>query len=133
MAAPVDLLCQSIMCVECKCTQSSFWHKTTAAGALCTPCFCNRDGLNRPTRSHTLSSANSVSASKVADELCSADNSVRYGPTNFTRKSSRFKPFAKNKLSQCVAKPSSTKGRSKRYIFKKNVSCFCYAVINIVV
>jgi len=122
--ASVDSLCQSVVCIDCKCTESSFWHKSNA-GALCTTCYCQRDGLNRLTRRHAFSSTNSASASKVAEELCPSDNSVKYGSTNVTRKSSRLKPFTKSKLWQSVAKPSSTKGRSKRYIFKKNVIISC--------
>jgi len=123
-SSSVDQLCTSlVMCVDCKSTKSSFWHKSNAAsGALCTACYCQREGLSQPARRQALSSANSASASKVADELCSLDNnSVKCGSANTTRKSSRLKPLAKNKLSQSAAKPSSTKGRSKRYIFKKNV------------
>jgi len=122
--ASVDSLCQSVVCIDCKCTESSFWHKSNA-GALCTTCYCQRDGLNRSTRRHAFSSTNSASASKVAEEPCLSDNTVKYGSTNVTRKSSRLKPFTKSKLCQSVAKPSSTKGRSKRYIFKKNVIISC--------
>lgn len=117
--ASFDSLCQPVVCIDCKSTESSFWHKS-AAGALCTTCYCQRDGLNRSTRRHGLSSTSSTSASKVADEPSLSDNSVKCGSTNVTRKSSRLKPLTKNKLWQSVAKPSSTKGRSKRYIFKKN-------------
>ena len=118
--ASVESLCPPVACSDCKTTESSFWHKSNT-GALCTTCYCQRDGLSRPTRRHALSSANSSFASKVADEPFSSDNSVRCGSASITRKSSRLKPLTKNKLWQSVTKPSSTKGRSKRYIFKKNV------------
>lgn len=120
--ASVDSLCHSVACVDCKSSESSFWHKSNA-GAVCTTCYCQRDGLNRSTRRQGLSSANSASASKAVDELCSSDNTgvaVKCGSAAVTRKSSRLKPLMRNKLWQNVAKPSSTKGRSKRYIFKKN-------------
>jgi len=125
--ASVDSLYHSMVCIDCQSTESSFWHKGNA-GAVCTTCYCQREGLNRSTRRHGLSSANSSSASKAVDELCSSDNStgvaVKCGPACITRKSSRLKPLTRNKLWQNVAKPSSTKGRSKRYIFKKNVSIY---------
>jgi len=124
MASPID---SSVMCTECKCTESSFWHKISAAGGvLCTTCYCQRD---RPTRRHALSSSgNSTSASKV-DERCLSDNSVKCASTNITRKSNRLKPFTKNRLSQNIVKPSSTKGRSKRYIFKKNVKFYVFIFV----
>jgi len=118
-----DSLCQTVVCVDCKCTESSFWHKSNGS-ALCTTCYCRRDGLNRSTRSQGLTSSNSASASKVVDEPHSSDNFVsvvKSGSTNITRKSNRLKPLTKNKQWQSIIKPSSTKGRSKRFIFKKNV------------
>jgi len=125
----LDILMQTVMCVDCKSTESSFWHKCSG-GALCTTCYCRRDGLNRSTRSQALSSSCLTSASKVAVEPCSSENVglvVKSGSSNMPRKSNRLKPFSKSRLWQNVVKPSSTKGRSKRYIFKKNViiSCYC--------
>ena len=120
----VDPLCQTVVCADCECTESSFWHKSNGS-AICTTCYCRRDSLNRSTRSQALVSSNSTSATnKPADESRSSDNSlsvVKSGSTNITRKSSRLKPLTKNKPWQSVIKPSLMKGRSKRFIFKKNV------------
>ena len=126
MSVSVDPMCQTVVCVDCKCTESSFWHKSNGS-ALCTTCYCRRDGLNRSTRSQGLVSSNSTSASKV-DEPRLSDNPasvIKSGSANITRKSSRLKPLMKNKTWQSVVKPSSTKGRSKRFIFKKNVIISC--------
>lgn len=120
----VDSLCKTVVCVDCKCTESSFWHKSNGS-AICTTCYCQRDSLNRSTRSQGLLSSNSTSASSkaAADESRSSDNSasvVRSGSANITRKSSRLKPSMKNRAWQNVVKPSATKGRSRRFVFKKN-------------
>ena len=113
-------LAPAVVCVDCKCTESSFWHKNNGS-VLCTTCYCRRDGINRSTRSQASLSSNSTPASsRAADEPRSADNSVsvvRSGSANITRKSSRLKPLAKNKPWQSVVKLSSVKGRSKRFVF----------------
>jgi len=123
-----DSLFQTVVCVDCKCTESSFWHKSNGS-AICTTCYCRRDSLNRSTRSQALVSSNCTStAGKAADEYRSSDNTVsviKSGSTNITRKSSRLKPLTKNKAWQSVVKPSLLKGRSKRFIFKKNVIISC--------
>jgi len=123
-----ESLFQTVVCVDCKCTESSFWHKSNGS-AICTTCYCRRDSLNRSTRSQALVLSNSTStASKAADEYRSSDNTVsviKSGSSNITRKSSRLKPLTKNKPWQSVVKPSSLKGRSKRFIFKKNVIISC--------
>ena len=116
--------CQTVVCIDCKCTESSFWHKSNG-NALCTTCYCRRDGLNRSTRSQGLVTSGSMTASKVVDDTRSLDNSglaIKSGSANITRKSNRLKPLTKNKPGQSVVKTWSTKGRSKRFIFKKNVS-----------
>lgn len=123
----VDTLSQAGVCIDCKSTESSFWHKCTG-GALCTTCYCQRDSLNRTTRSQGVVSSNTTSANKFTDESRSSDNSclaAKSGSTNITRKSSRLKPLTKHKPWPSVAKPSSIKGRSKRIIFKKNVTITC--------
>jgi len=118
---------QTVICVDCKCTESSFWHKSNG-NALCTTCYCRRDGLNRSTRSQGLSSSSTIFASKTSYEPQSSDSSVsvtKSASANITRKSNRLKPLMKNKPWQSVVKPSSTKGRSRRFIFKKNVTISC--------
>lgn len=136
----VDSLCKTVECVDCKCTESSFWHKSNGS-AICTTCYCRRDSLNRSTRSQGLLSSNSTSATSkaAADESHSSDNSVsvvRSGSASITRKSSRLKPLTKNRAWQNVVKPSATKGRSRRFIFKKNVIMnlfFCVKSLHIAV
>jgi len=115
--------CQTVVCIDCKCTESSFWHRSNGS-ALCTTCYCRRDVLNRSTRSQALLSSNPTSASKLADDSRLSDNtasSSKSASANITRKSSRLKPLTKSKTWQNVVKTSTTKGRSKRFIFKKNV------------
>lgn len=119
--------CNTVCCADCKRAESSFWHKISG-GALCTACYCQRDGLNQSTRSQGLGSVNSTATNKVADESRSLDNStvvIKSASANTTRKSNRLKPVMKNRNWQGVAKPSLTKGRSRRYVFKKNVNTSC--------
>jgi len=120
-------ICHAVVCSDCKCTESSFWHKTNGS-ALCTACYCRRDGLNRSTRSQGLASSTSTTSSKVAEDVRSSDSSgsaVKSGSANITRRSNRVKPVTKNRPWQSIIKTSSMKGRSKRFIFKKNVIAGC--------
>ena len=121
------------MCAECKTKEAAFWHRPNNSDIICNVCHDNRqDGVvTRTLRSQVVLQSSSVGTvthlpiKSTEDMLAGVDN-VTSGPAkvnsiNTTRKSNRLKPVTKARTVQNTARPSSTKGRSRKVILKKNV------------
>ena len=100
-------------CARCKSNQSSIWKKTVDGDFLCNSCVGKKvNGNGGDGKSDSESSKNSGKSINV-----SGIQHVNSGPV---RKSARLKP-TKYK-GQYNPKALATKGKSRRVIFKKNVS-----------
>lgn len=111
------------VCETCGATQSIIWHKGSNGTIFCNDCFSKPKQTSPIIATPIVNSEeNSVENSETA--LSQNENSVEKGTISSSsatvRKSNRMK--SSRYRSSNVSKMLTTKGRSRRQIFKRNVS-----------
>jgi len=100
-------------CLKCQKTECSLW-KSTPEGKLCNDCFTANE-----------KNGNNVKVEEPVNS-CKSGSQDSGGPKIATRKSARNTRNYRTRLNPyALPKPVAPKGKGRRVIFKKSVSCAC--------
>lgn len=120
-------------CSSCKTSTTTMWRKDDANAVMCNSCYLNHlSGYIKDDACSVISDSESIHsgsnsglrtaivAAKGNDSAASASKDVpnSYYANIHVRKSSRIKPKPK-----AQTKSNAGKGKSRRFVFKRSVSC----------
>lgn len=125
---------QSAVCSSCKTDESDVWEKKDSGDILCYKCCESQDDAvsgplpgyrpATPSIDHSVPVSEKASSKEIRPKSLNSQTSRPNArdlidAKSWTRKSNRIKPL-KNR-SQASTKAQTTKGRSRRVVFKKKV------------
>lgn len=115
-------------CSNCKSNESQIWQRGASDEVLCITCFKNINGKPESDTSDGTDGKNSIDIKKDPDECDPAVKSHREDEENDERDREvrvnldKKECKRKNRKGRPGMRSNVPKGKSRRYIFKKNVS-----------